>query len=82
MATKRAISSGEAPSRKTLTLTHGKEIFGLEAIGIAALPSTPAIMQNNIIKSVVLNLFTAVETIPILVIYIVNFIVFFDKALS
>jgi len=40
----------------------------LEAIGIAALPSTPAMMQNNIIKSVVLNLLTAVETIPILII--------------
>jgi len=60
------MSSGDAPSRKTLTKTHGKVIFGLEAIGIAALPSEPIITRNTMINSVVLNLPTAVETIPII----------------
>ena len=44
----------------------GKLYFGLEAIGMAALPREPIITRNTITNNVVLNLPTAVETMPII----------------
>ena len=60
------MSSGEAPARVTTTLTHGNVTFGFDAIGILALPNIPARTHKIIIKILVLNLVTAVETIPII----------------
>ena len=53
------VSSGEAPSKKTATVTKGKVTFGLAAIGILTLEYEPTIIINTAKRRVVLVFFNA-----------------------
>ena len=60
-------SSGEAPSRKTETLTRGSEIFGSEATVKVVLAYAPAIITTSAKARVVLALDKAKSTILIMI---------------
>ena len=66
LAINREASSGEAPSRKTETLTRGSEIFGSEATVIVDLAYAPAIIITTANARVVLALDKAKSTIPVM----------------
>ena len=60
-------SSGDAPSRKTETLTRGSEIFGSEATVIVDLAYAPAMITTTAKARVVLALDKAKSTIPVMI---------------